>query len=143
MNLRRRHVPARSDVPRAWPGDVTDGDPVTATWRLRVRMDDRPGTLARVAIRLADLECNILGVTVLPVPGGVLDEIVVRPAPGITRADVIGALDHEDCECVGVADATCANSSTLRPRASARPVGSSPRPRNSPTPSGTFSPPTS
>lgn len=129
MNIRRRPAPGRPDVPparhtaaRAKHGaragradtDATDTDTdteaaagarVRPVWRLRVRMDDRPGTLARVAIRLAELECNVLGVTVLPVPGGVLDEIVVRPGPGVTRADVLAAVDREDCEGVGVCDA--------------------------------------
>jgi GNAT superfamily N-acetyltransferase len=68
-------------------------------------MDDRPGTLARIAIRLADLECNILGLTVLPVPGGVLDEIVVRPATGLTRPHLVNAIRAEGCECSGIVDA--------------------------------------
>ncbi|WP_370943025.1 GNAT family N-acetyltransferase [Amycolatopsis sp. cg5] len=75
------------------------------TWRLRIRMDDRPGTLARIAIRLADLECNILGLSVLPVPGGVLDEIVVRPATGLTRNHLVAAIAAEGCECTGIVDA--------------------------------------
>lgn len=75
------------------------------TWRLRIGMDDRPGTLARIAIRLADLECNILGLSVLPVPGGVLDEIVVRPATGLTRKHLVEAIRAEGCECTGIVDA--------------------------------------
>ncbi|MGC7099950.1 GNAT family N-acetyltransferase [Amycolatopsis lurida] len=75
------------------------------TWRLRVRMDDSPGTLARVTIRLADLGCNILGLQVMPVPGGVVDELVIRPAPGLTRAELIEALAAEGGECAGVTDA--------------------------------------
>ncbi|PRX49553.1 L-amino acid N-acyltransferase YncA [Prauserella shujinwangii] len=74
-------------------------------WRLRVRLADRPGALARIAIRLADLECNILGLTVLPIPGGVLDEIVVRPATGLTRDLLAEAIRTEDCECLGITDA--------------------------------------
>nr|WP_232376915.1 GNAT family N-acetyltransferase [Amycolatopsis aidingensis] len=68
-------------------------------------MDDRPGTLAKVAIRLADLECNILGVTVLPVPGGVLDEVVVRPPMGLTRSHLVEAISAEGCACAGITDA--------------------------------------
>ncbi|RZQ59972.1 GNAT family N-acetyltransferase [Amycolatopsis suaedae] len=75
------------------------------TLRVRVRMDDGPGSLARIAIRLADLRCNILGLTVLPVPGGVLDEMVIRPAPGVTRAEVLDAIRAEGGTCAGVADA--------------------------------------
>lgn len=81
--------------------DVT----TSVTWRLRIRMDDHPGTLARIAIRLADLECNILGLTVLPVPGGVLDEVVMRPATGLTKPQLIQALRAEGCECSEIADA--------------------------------------
>jgi GNAT superfamily N-acetyltransferase len=84
---------------------VEDEYPTSLTWRLRIRMDDRPGTLARIAIRLADLECNILGLTVLPVPGGVLDEIVVRPATGLTREHLVTAIRDEGCECAGIVDA--------------------------------------
>lgn len=76
-----------------------------ATWRLRIRMRDHPGMLARIAIRMADLECNILGLTVLPVPGGVLDEIVLRPATGLTKEQLIRAMRAEGCECSAVADA--------------------------------------
>ncbi|MDT8914296.1 GNAT family N-acetyltransferase [Amycolatopsis sp. PS_44_ISF1] len=68
-------------------------------------MDDRPGTLARIAIRLADLECNILGLTVLPVPGGVLDEIVLRPATGLPKELLAVAIRDEGCECSGIVDA--------------------------------------
>ncbi len=101
----------------------------SVTWRLRIRMDDRPGTLARVAVRLADLDCNILALSVLPVPGGVLDEIVVRPAAGLTRAQLISAIREEDGECFGSTDAdvrelvdTAAASLTAAGRAVADPA---------------------
>lgn len=81
-------------------------DPVApSAWRVRIRMDDHPGTLARIAIRLADLECNILGLTVLPIPGGVLDEIVLRPAAGLPRRHLIDAIRAEGCECTAIIDA--------------------------------------
>ncbi len=76
-----------------------------SAWRVRVRMHDHPGTLARLAIRLADLECNILGLSVLPVPGGVLDEIVLRPATGLPRRRLIEAIREEGCECTAIIDA--------------------------------------
>jgi GNAT superfamily N-acetyltransferase len=75
------------------------------TWRIRVRMADRPGTLARLAIRLADLGCNILGLSVIPVPDGVLDELVVRPPDGLSSADLVTALRAEGCDCSTVVDA--------------------------------------
>nr|WP_246243247.1 GNAT family N-acetyltransferase [Amycolatopsis pithecellobii] len=68
-------------------------------------MDDHPGTLARIAIRMADLECNILGLTVLPVPDGVLDEVVIRPAGGLTKDQLIQAIRREGCECLAITDA--------------------------------------
>ncbi|UIJ63997.1 GNAT family N-acetyltransferase [Amycolatopsis acidiphila] len=68
-------------------------------------MADHPGMLARIAIRMADLECNILGLTVLPVLGGVLDEIVIRPAGGLTKEQLVRAIQDEGCECSAVADA--------------------------------------
>lgn len=75
-------------------------------WRFRVRMDDRPGTLARIAIRLADLGCNVLGLSVIPVPGGVLDEIMVRPPADLTPPDLVDALRGEGCDCSPVAPAS-------------------------------------
>ena len=81
------------------------GDTAAETWRLRIRMDDRPGMLARIAIRMADLECNILGLSVLPVPGGVLDEVVIRPATGLTKEQLISAIEAEGCQCSGITDA--------------------------------------
>jgi len=91
-------------MPDSWPLAVKE-EATSATWRLRIRMDDRPGMLARIAIRMADLECNILGLSVLPVPGGVLDEVVVRPATGLTQAQLIKAIEEEGCECSGITDA--------------------------------------
>lgn len=90
------------------PGHWTSIEPDESTsvvWRLRIRMDDHPGMLARVAIRMADLECNILGLTVLPVPGGVLDEVVIRPATGLTKTQLIHALRAEGCECSEITNA--------------------------------------
>ncbi len=85
-----------------------DETAAATAWRVRVRVDDRPGTLARIAIRLADLECNILGLSVLPVPGGVLDEIVLRPATGLPRQLLVDAIRDEGCECSAVIDADLA-----------------------------------
>lgn len=91
-------------VQRTWTSAVRDETP-SVTWRLRIRMDDRPGMLARIAIRMADLECNILGLNVLPVPGGVLDEMVIRPAAGLTKAQLIKAISEEGCDCSEITDA--------------------------------------
>lgn len=88
-----------------WPAVPGRSDASPAIWRLRVRMDDRPGTLARLAIRLADLGCNVLGLSVIPVPNGVLDEIVIRPPEGLTSSDLVIALRAEGCDCTTVAEA--------------------------------------
>lgn len=107
MEIHRARVPQRhEEVLGAWLEEVPEGAIPTIIWRLRISMEDHPGALARVAIRLADLECNILGFSVLPVPGGVLDEIVIRPAAGLTRAHVARAIRDEGCECLGITDAT-------------------------------------
>lgn len=99
-------APRLQALPTAGHWTSIEPDATTSvTWRLRIRMDDHPGMLARIAIRLADLECNILGLTVLPVPGGVLDEVVVRPAAGLTKTELIQALRAEGCECSEVTDA--------------------------------------
>jgi GNAT superfamily N-acetyltransferase len=105
MQMRHARTAQDSQALTAWSSEAGEETVASLTWRLRIRMDDRPGTLARVAIRLADLECNILGLTVLPVPGGVLDEIVVRPATGLTRQHLVAAIRAEGCECSGIVDA--------------------------------------
>ncbi|WP_189223117.1 GNAT family N-acetyltransferase [Saccharothrix coeruleofusca] len=77
-------------------------DPTPKDWRLRVRLADSPGTLARVAIRLADRDCNVLALSVIPVPGGVIDELVVRTAPGVLPADLVEEVRAEGGRCVGI-----------------------------------------
>ncbi|GAA1947876.1 GNAT family N-acetyltransferase [Amycolatopsis minnesotensis] len=100
MDITRARTAAVTDLGGWQPAEVD-----SAVWRLRVSMDDGTGTLARIAIRLADLGCNILGVSVLPIPGGVLDEIVVRPQPGLTKQDLAEAIQAEGCVCGGITDA--------------------------------------
>lgn len=77
-------------------------DTTPNTWRLRVELDDSPGALARVTIRLADQDCNVLSLSVIPVPGGVLDELVVRAGPGLLPADLVAAVRAEGGRCVGI-----------------------------------------
>ncbi|MGX7829351.1 GNAT family N-acetyltransferase [Actinokineospora sp. 24-640] len=77
-------------------------DTTPTTWRLRVRLDDRPGALARVATRLAARDCNVLGLAVLPVPGGVVDEIVVSTPPGVAPATLIEEIRAEGGHRVGI-----------------------------------------
>src|SRR5205823_2323271 len=102
MEIRRARRTQTAPMPEVWPAAIeekVEEETSSATWRLRIRMDDRPGMLARIAIRMADLECNILGLTVLPVPGGVLDEVVIRPAAGLTRQQLLKAIREEGCDC--------------------------------------------
>jgi GNAT superfamily N-acetyltransferase len=75
------------------------------TWRLRIQLDDRPGTLARVTTRLAARDCNVLGLSVLPVPGGVIDEIVVSAPAGTEPAYLINDIRAEGGRCVGISQA--------------------------------------
>ncbi|MFE9749175.1 GNAT family N-acetyltransferase [Saccharothrix saharensis] len=77
-------------------------DTTPKTWRLRVELDDSPGALARVTVRLADQDCNVLALSVIPVPGGVLDELVVQAAPGLLPADLVAAVRAEGGRCVGI-----------------------------------------
>jgi GNAT superfamily N-acetyltransferase len=77
-------------------------DTTPKTWRLRVELDDSPGALARVTIRLADRDCNVLSLSVIPVPGGVIDELVVRAGPGLLPADLVAAVRAEGGRCVGI-----------------------------------------
>lgn len=80
-------------------------EPTPKNWRLRVRLADSPGALARVTVRLADRDCNVLALSVLPVPGGVIDELVVRAAPGLLPADLVEAVRAEGGHCVGITPA--------------------------------------
>lgn len=75
---------------------------VPRTWLLRVELDDRPGALARVATRLAARDCNVLGLTVLPVPGGVVDELVVHTPEGLAPATLIAEIRAEGGRCAGL-----------------------------------------
>ena len=72
---------------------------------MRIELSDSPGALARVTIRLAAADCNVLALHVIPVPGGVLDEIVVRAAEGVLPADLVEAVRSEGGKCVGITGA--------------------------------------
>jgi len=52
-------------------------DASLALWRMRVTVEDEPGSLERITHALAQLEANILSLKVHPLDEGVLDEIVV------------------------------------------------------------------
>ncbi|QUQ71832.1 GNAT family N-acetyltransferase [Kutzneria sp. CA-103260] len=78
----------------------------TSTWRLRVRLADSPGVLARLTVRLADQYCNVLALTVLPVPDGVVDELVVTAPDRLRPADLVALLEAEGGREVSIAAAS-------------------------------------
>jgi GNAT superfamily N-acetyltransferase len=78
---------------------------MTTTWRMRVELSDSPGALARITVRLAAADCNVLALQVIPVPGGVLDEIVVRAGEGVLPADLVEAVRSEGGRCAGITGA--------------------------------------
>ncbi|HEU5474581.1 MAG TPA: GNAT family N-acetyltransferase [Actinophytocola sp.] len=75
------------------------------TWLLRVELDDRPGALARVTTRLAARDCNVLGLSVLPVPGGVVDELVIRTPADLVPATLVDDIRAEGGRIVGLTPA--------------------------------------
>lgn len=79
--------------------------PAPQTWLLRVELDDRPGALARLATRLAARDCNVLGLSVLPVPGGVVDELVVHTPEDLAPATLVAEIRAEGGRCVGLTPA--------------------------------------
>jgi GNAT superfamily N-acetyltransferase len=92
---------------------------MTTTWRLRVELTDRPGTLARLATSLAARQCNILALTVLPAPDGVIDDIVVSVPDELRPADLVIVVRAVGGRCAGITKAdltelTDAPTATLR-----------------------------
>ncbi|AXX32993.1 hypothetical protein APASM_5628 [Actinosynnema pretiosum subsp. pretiosum] len=77
-------------------------DPTPKTWRLRFELPDSPGALARVSIRLAARDCNVLALSAIPVPGGVVDELVVTTGPGVLPADLVEEIRAEGARAVGI-----------------------------------------
>jgi GNAT superfamily N-acetyltransferase len=78
---------------------------MTTTWRLRVELTDRPGTLARLATSLAARQCNILALTVLPAPDGVIDDIVVSVPDELRPADLVIVVRAVGGRCAGITKA--------------------------------------
>ncbi|MGW4209992.1 GNAT family N-acetyltransferase [Lentzea sp. NPDC004789] len=78
---------------------------MTTTWRMRFELSDSPGALARVTVRLASADCNVLALHVIPVPGGVLDEIVVQAGEGVLPADLVDAVRSEGAKRVRITGA--------------------------------------
>lgn len=63
-----------------------------ALWRARTVLRDQPGALQRLTQALARLDTNILGIHVHPVPGGVLDELVLSAPAGVGERELLAAL---------------------------------------------------
>lgn len=78
---------------------------VAPTWRLRVALTDRPGTLARLAASLAGMGCNILALTVLPVPDGVVDDLIVSTPDDVRPADLVTLVRSVGGRCAGITQA--------------------------------------
>lgn len=81
------------------------------TWRVRARLVDRPGSLAQVAARLAEHQCNLLSVTVLPVSawahaGTVMDEFILRAPIALSAGDIASLITGDGVECLGIAETT-------------------------------------
>lgn len=75
------------------------------TWRLRVELTDRPGTLARLTTSLAGIGCNILALTVLPVPDGVIDDIIVSAPDTVRPAELVTLVRAVGGRCAGITKA--------------------------------------
>ncbi|MEE6296591.1 ACT domain-containing protein [Georgenia wangjunii] len=70
-----------------------------ALWRIRTRVEDRPGALGAITQELALLGGNILAVHVHPAPGGPVDEFIVATPGDVTPralADAVHDADGED-----------------------------------------------
>jgi diacylglycerol O-acyltransferase / wax synthase len=88
------------------------------TWRIRVRLADHPGQLATLATRLSQRDCNLLGVTVLPVAdevdevdvvggsGAVIDELVLRAPAHLRRGELAALMESSGAHCVGIVPAS-------------------------------------
>ncbi|HWE91675.1 MAG TPA: GNAT family N-acetyltransferase [Pseudonocardiaceae bacterium] len=73
-----------------------------ATWRLRVELTDRPGALARLTTALAARNCNILALTVFPVPGAVVDDVIISTPAGLLPTDLVKLIRGAGGRCAGV-----------------------------------------
>ncbi|MFI6044786.1 amino acid-binding protein [Nocardia sp. NPDC051321] len=71
-----------------------DVDRAPALWRIRVRVDDRPGRLEALARHLARRGANILNVHVHQLESGVLNELVIAAPAGITSDTLSSAVVH-------------------------------------------------
>ncbi|MEO5780626.1 MAG: amino acid-binding protein, partial [Arthrobacter oryzae] len=61
-------------------------------WRARTKVKDRPGSLQKLTLALAELDTNILTIHVHPVAGGVLDEFVLAAPGKLSEGQLLRAL---------------------------------------------------
>ncbi|GAA2794398.1 GNAT family N-acetyltransferase [Kitasatospora paracochleata] len=93
---RRPHGPPAPDTP-APPGGHPVNGPLpeagaTVLWRIRITVEDSPGSLARICTALAERQVNIISMQAHPLPTGTVDEFLVRAPGGLSRAELTAAL---------------------------------------------------
>ncbi|GAA2491247.1 amino acid-binding protein [Nocardia seriolae] len=77
-------------------------DSAEQLWRIRVRLDNKPGRLELLAKQLADRRANILAVHVHHLENGVLDELVVSTPADVGAPRLTHALSRAGGITVGI-----------------------------------------
>ncbi|WP_369637966.1 amino acid-binding protein [Nocardia sp. JMUB6875] len=77
-------------------------DSAERLWRIRVRLDNKPGRLELLAKHLADRRANILAVHVHHLENGVLDELVVSTPVEVTPPRLTHAISRAGGVAVGI-----------------------------------------
>ncbi|AYF79589.1 amino acid-binding protein [Nocardia yunnanensis] len=77
-------------------------DSAERLWRIRVRLDDKPGRLELLAKQLADRRANILAVHVHHLENGVLDELVVSTPAAVDPQRLTHAVSRAGGVAVGI-----------------------------------------
>lgn len=77
-------------------------DSAERLWRIRVRVDNKPGRLEALAKHLADRRANILAVHVHHLEDGVLDELVVSTPADLTPQRLANAVTRSGGAPVGI-----------------------------------------
>ncbi|MGW4242714.1 amino acid-binding protein [Nocardia sp. NPDC004722] len=77
-------------------------DSAEQLWRIRVRLDNKPGRLELLAKQLADRRANILAVHVHHLENGVLDELVVSAPAAVGSSRLTHAISRAGGITVGI-----------------------------------------